>query len=226
MSPDPVLTRDQVRRVDELAQSKYGLAGIVLMENAGRGAAELIDRLYGPRGQSLVACGIGNNGGDGLVVARHLHILGWRVTVIIAGDPDSMSSDCAANDRVVRAMDLPRHVALDGSWPGGLVTNEQMIIVDALLGTGFRGQVRPLPSALVERLNTFPKRAMVAIDVPSGLDCDTGQPGGTAIQADVTITFAALKPGLLTEGGRRYSGSCHVVGIGVPPELLEVVRNS
>lgn len=226
MSPDLVLTRDQVRRVDELAQSKYGLAGIVLMENAGRGAAELIDRLYGPHGQSIIACGTGNNGGDGLVIARHLHILGWQVRVLVAGNPESMSPDCAANDRIVRAMGLPHFVTSDGSLPDELLADRQTIIVDALLGTGFRGEVRPPLRALIDQMNSLPRRALVAVDVPSGLDCDTGQPGGTAIKADMTITFVALKPGLLSEPGRRYAGQCHVAGIGVPPELVEFIRNS
>lgn len=226
MKSPAVLTREQVRRIDELAQKEYGLSGIVLMENAGRGAAELIDRHYGPAGRALIACGTGNNGGDGLVIARHLHMLGWKVSVLIAGDPEAMSPDCAANDRVVRAMKLPRYVTPDGSWPAQLVIGKDWVVIDALLGTGFRGIVRPQLHSLIERLESVPKRATVAIDIPSGLDCDTGQPGGIALRADRTITFVARKPGFETPTGVAYTGTCEVVGIGVPPELITRVLNS
>lgn len=221
-----VLSRDEVRRVDELAQSRYGLAGIVLMENAGRGAAESVDRHYGPQGHALIACGTGNNGGDGLVIARHLHILGWEVQVLIAGNPASMSPDCAANNQVVCAMQLPRFVTLDGSVPNEFRCTERTVILDALLGTGFRGQVRPVMRALIERLNSLPRRALVAVDVPSGVDCDTGKPGVAAIKADLTITFVASKPGLRTTVGASYAGNCEVVGIGVPPRLIEEIRTA
>lgn len=215
-----VLTREQVRRVDELAQREYGLAGIVLMENAGRGAAELIDRHHGPNGKALIACGTGNNGGDGLVIARHLHILGWEVCVLIAGDPAAMSPDCATNDRVVQAMKLPRYVTLDGSWPERLSVGGEWVLIDALLGTGFQGVIRPNLYRLIDRLGSMPSRATVAVDIPSGLDCDTGKPGGIALRSTRTITFIALKPGFQTPTGASYTGQCEVVGIGVPTELI------
>jgi NAD(P)H-hydrate epimerase len=218
-----ILSRDQLRRVDALAQSRYGITSLVLMENAGRGASEAIDRGYGPRGTALVACGTGNNGGDGLVIARHLNVAGWTVRVLIAGDPAAMSADCAANDRIVLAMNLPRFVSPDGAWPADLATDERTIVVDALLGTGFSGALRPAMRMHIENLNACPKRAMVAVDVPSGMDCDTGEPAGAAIQADRTITFVAAKPGFETPTGGRLVGECEVVGIGVPPELIAAV---
>lgn len=223
MPDELVLTRNQVRRIDELAQSDYGMRSIVLMENAGYGASRFIDELYGPRGVALVACGTGNNGGDGLVIARHLHNAGWIVRVVIAGDAASMSPDCAANDRVIQAMGMERRIAADAGvlceYCGSIGRDD--VVVDALLGTGFKGAVRPPLAAFIERLNATAKRGMVAIDVPSGLDCDTGLPGGVAIRADFTITFVALKPGYLTDSGRNHTGECHVVSIGVPIELID-----
>lgn len=225
MPNELVLTRNQVRQADELAQSDYGLPGIVLMENAGHGAARILDALYGPRGIGLVACGTGNNGGDGLVIARHLHNAGWSVRVLICGDPASMTPDCAANDRTIQAMGMERVVASEAA---GLLScceaiGSDTVVVDALLGTGFKGSVRPALAALIERLNATPKRALAAIDVPSGLDCDTGLPGGTAVYADQTITFVAMKPGFLTDSGRTFTGQCRVVDIGVPRGLIERV---
>lgn len=223
-----ILTREQVRRIDELAQTEYGLPGIVLMENAGSGAARIIDQHYGPRGVARVVCGTGNNGGDGLVIARHLHIFGWKIQVLVAGQIESMTPDCAVNDRVMQAMHLQRHVAADiDELPDELDTmGADTVIIDALLGTGFKGVVRPMQAALIDRLNALPKKAMVAIDVPSGLDCDSGLPGGSAIRADLTITFVAEKPGFLTESGRSHVGQCHVVGIGIPPELIDRVAGT
>lgn len=222
MTGNIILTREQVRRIDELAQTKYGLAGIVLMENAGSGAALLIDQRYGPQGEAFIACGTGNNGGDGLVVARHLHNAGWAVRVLIVGRVESMSQDCAANDRVIQAMRINRIVAEQEATLLGACDpiRSNTLVVDALWGTGFRGELRPPFRPLIERLNQTPKRAMVSIDVPSGLDCDTGQPGGAAILAHLTITFVAMKPGFLTEPGRHHAGQCCVVDIGVPRELI------
>lgn len=220
-----VLSRSQVRRIDELARSQYGLPGIVLMENAGHGAARIIDQHYGPEGSALIACGTGNNGGDGLVIARHLHNMGWTLRIVIAGDPASMSPDCAANDRVIRAMNLSRAVAAtaDDLLRCSDESSPDTVVVDALLGTGFQGVVRPMPATLIDRLNIMPRKATVAVDVPSGLDCDTGLPGGTAIRADRTVTFVAMKPAFMTDPGRAYAGECRVVDIGVPRELIERV---
>jgi|CXWL01.1.fsa_nt_gi NAD(P)H-hydrate epimerase len=225
MQSELVLSRNQVRRIDELAKSQYGLPGIVLMENAGHGAAQIIDQQYSPRGIAFVACGTGNNGGDGLVIARHLHNAGWTVQVVIAGDPVSMSPDCAVNDRVIQAMGVERSVAGDTEelLPCCEAIRADTVVVDALLGTGFQGMVRPALAAFIDRLNVCPRRAMLAVDVPSGLNCDTGLPGGTAIRADTTITFVAMKPGFLTDSGRRHTGRCRVAGIGVPRELIERV---
>lgn len=226
MIADFILTREQVRKVDLLAQSEYGIPGLILMENAGNGATRTIESLYGPGGKALVACGTGNNGGDGLVIARHLHNLGWNVVVLIVGNIESMSPDCAANDRIIRAMKLNRVVAAnkdEAEAACGLIQSET-VVVDALLGTGFSGTVRNPIAAFIEQINLTPKRATVSIDVPSGLDCDSGFPGGLAIRADHTITFVAMKPGFATDSGRKFTGNCHVVDIGVPKALIDQVR--
>ena len=213
--------------MDELAQTEYGLPGIVLMENAGSGAARIIDERYGPRGTVSIVCGTGNNGGDGLVVARHLHNAGWTIRVLVAGDLSSMTADCAANDRVIRAMKVSRLVAQDEhsllDWCKSIPPDGA--VVDALLGTGFRGDVRSPTAALIDEINKSAKRSMVSLDVPSGLDCDTGEPGGTAIRADLTITFVAMKPGFLMDSGRRHTGECQVVDIGAPHELVQRVAD-
>lgn len=219
-----VLTRMQTRQVDELAQSTYGLAGIVLMENAGANAARIIRERHGDRAKALICCGTGNNGGDGLVIARHLHNAGWSVVVLIAGRVESMSPDCARDDAVVQKMPIPRFVASDRTRMLACATLDQdTVVIDALLGTGFQGHVRADLAALIDRLNEAPKKSMVAIDVPSGLDCDTGIPGGVAIRADLTITFVAAKPGFFTESGRDFVGEIVIAEIGAPRELIDQI---
>ena len=222
-----VLSRDQVRRIDDLAIDDYGLAGIILMENAGRGAAEIIDRAYGPHGSAFIACGTGNNGGDGLVIARHLYNAGWSVRVMIAGDASKLSPDAATNDRIIQAMDIERIVAADGAAQQDLAKSIHLreAVIDALLGTGFQGRVRTPLAELIDALNAAPKHAMVAVDVPSGLDCDTGECGGVAIRADLTITFVALKKGFLAEHARPRVGRCEVVDIGVPRDLIRRITS-
>ena len=198
------------------------------MENAGGGTARIIDQTYGPRGTAFVACGTGNNGGDGLVIARHLHNFGWKVRVAIVGDPAAMSADCATNDRVVRAMNIERLVAGDG---GGLPSccdgfDADCVVVDALLGTGFRGLVRPALATAIDWLNIMPRRAIIAVDVPSGLDCDTGLPGGQGHSGGFDRHLCCVEAGVFDGLGSASRRGVPRVGIGVPRELIERVAGT
>jgi len=214
----PTLTRDQVRRIDALAVSQYHIPSLILMENAGRSAASIIDLAYGPEGCALIICGPGNNGGDGLVIARHLHNAGWTVRVHVIAAEDRFTPDTKTNFVIVRAMGIPTSSAADPA------TDE--VVVDALLGTGFTGAVRKDTADLIERINAAAKRAVVAVDVPSGLDCDTGVPGGVAVFADLTITFVAAKPGLLQPSAAKWVGNLEVADIGAPRELIEEIERT
>ncbi len=216
------LTRKQIRRVDQLAIERYRIAGIVLMENAGRNAAEIIRQAYGEVGQALICCGPGNNGGDGCVIARHLHNAGWAVRLMVTGEESRMSPDMSVNYRIVEAMGLDPRVAPDGPDQLDFVQSVRGddVVVDALLGTGFSGEVRSPTAELITALNAVAKRATVAVDTPSGLDCDTGEPGNATIQADLTITFVAKKTGLVAPAAARYVGRVEVADIGVPRELV------
>jgi len=219
------LTRNQVRRVDELAIHRYGIAGLVLMENAGRNAAAVIDRAYGPTGRAVIFCGTGNNGGDGCVIARHLHNAGWSVRVVLAGDVSRMTPDASANYRIIEAMGLRPVTAIDAATQqaaASSITSDE-IVVDALLGTGFSGDVRSPMAELIHAINAAKKRAVVAVDLPSGLDCDTGTPGRATICADLTITFVARKRGFDSPEAVLYLGRIEVADIGAPCELLAEV---
>ena len=207
--------------MDDLAIHRYGIPGLVLMENAGRNAAAIIDRAYGPIGRVVIFCGSGNNGGDGCVIARHLHNAGWSVRVVLAGDVSRMTPDASANYRIIEAMRLAPIFVVDAVTQQAAASSitPQEIVIDALLGTGFSGEVRSPLAELIHALNAASKRAVVAVDLPSGLDCDTGKPGRATICADLTITFVARKRGFDSPEAVPYLGRIEVADIGAPREL-------
>jgi NAD(P)H-hydrate epimerase len=218
----PSLSRDEVRAFDRRAIQELGLPGAVLMENAGRSAAEEVLALLARRGAQpgrvVLLCGAGNNGGDGYVIARHLAIRGVQVELWSSVGPDRLAGDAALNRRVVEALGL-EPLSLEGpgaieraasSWDGADV------LVDALLGTGFRGQVRAPLDALIVAAGRARVGARLAVDLPSGLDCDTGQPSNATLRADVTVTFVARKRGFDHPGAAAWTGRVVVAGIGVP----------
>jgi NAD(P)H-hydrate epimerase len=221
------LSRAQVRRIDELAVSQLHMPSIVLMENAGRNVAEWIHLRWPDETRTAaIYCGTGNNGGDGFVIARQLHNRGWRVRVYLVGDIGRLSQDAAVNHRIAVAMGLPvtplASIADIERSAGELGGDE--VIVDALLGTGFAGEVREPLAATIRALNTAKVRARVAVDVPSGLDCDSGAVGNVAFRATASVTFVAPKPGFAKPEARAYLGEIVVVDIGTPPELTARVR--
>lgn len=220
-----VLTRDQIRSVDALAVARYGIPSLLLMENAGRSAAEIIRTVYGSAGRAFVVCGSGNNGGDGCVIARHLHNAGWSVRLLMTCDESHMSADLATNWRITAAMQLDRRTAVDAAAQEEAVATltEDEVVIDALLGTGFAGEVRSPAAELIAALDAARKRATVAVDVPSGLDCETGQPSQATIIADLTITFVASKVGFLRPAARPYLGRVMVAEIGAPRELVDQI---
>lgn len=224
------LSRDEVRNVDILAIGEYGLPGVVLMENAGRNAAALVHSLATATestGVMTIVCGKGNNGGDGFVIARHLENMGHGVRLLLASDPAEATGDAAINKRVAEragqsieclaGADLARwERALSGAdW-----------IVDAVLGTGATGPARGSIATAIGAINAVRGRGtarVFAVDLPSGLDCDTGRPLGPCVRADVTGTFVARKAGFDQPGADAFTGPVHVLDIGVPRALLRQI---
>jgi NAD(P)H-hydrate epimerase len=217
--PARTMTREQVREIDRRAIEEYGLPGVVLMENAGRGTAELLVRL-GTAGPVVICAGRGNNGGDGFVIARHLENRGDRVKVLLFCDPQELRGDAAINYRVIEKAGTPMRVL--GSRPDPHELDGELAaadwIVDALLGTGTRGEIREPYITAIQRINAAGKRVL-AVDLPSGLDCDTGQPLGECVRADHTATFVAVKHGFEAPGADQWTGTVHVIDIGVPRSL-------
>jgi NAD(P)H-hydrate epimerase len=219
------LTRAEVREIDRRAIEEYGLPGIVLMENAGRGAAELLHALA-PGAAVAIVCGRGNNAGDGFVIARHLENLGHDVRLLLAGEPAELRGDAAIAWRVVEKAGIPATrlaSATPVEWERALAGAEW--IVDALLGTGASGAPRGGIATAIEAVNAAGRRGakVLAIDLPSGVDCDTGTAAGACVRADVTATFVARKIGFDAAAAATLIGAVHVVGIGVPRALIVAI---
>ncbi len=227
---DRSLTREEVRAVDRRAINEFGMTGLVLMENAGRGAAEHLLTL-GIDGPVVICAGKGNNGGDGFVIARHLELLGCDVRVLLFANPSELFGDAAANWRILEAAETPRVVL--GRQPTLSDIDHALShadwIVDALLGTGTNGEVREPYRTAITAISRA-ARKVFAVDVPSGLDCDSGElietlAGGTTVcvRATHTATFVARKRGFDNPASQAFTGEVHVVGIGVPKKLLDEV---
>ena len=227
----PALNRQQCREVDRRAIADYGMTGLVLMENAGRGVADLLESL-GIAGPVLIACGRGNNAGDGFVIARHLDLRGYRVRIAMCGSPGELTPDAAANYQIVERAGVPITSLIDladGPQPDGDLAAKLLAlvsgsawIVDALLGTGARGEPRPPLDATIDALNAAGV-PILAVDVPSGLDCDTGLAARHTIRATHTATFVANKIGFTAAGAADYTGQVHVLDIGAPRKLIDEV---
>ena len=219
--PQTPMSREQVRDVDRRAISEYGMPGVVLMENAGRGAAELLIEL-GIEGRVIICAGKGNNGGDGYVIARHLRNRGFEVEVWLFCDPAELSGDAAINYRILQAAGWEGRVIDDDTDFAALFVELQPAdwIVDALLGTGIRGALRtPFPDIIAALNRSVAK--VLAVDLPSGMDCDTGQPLVACVRAGQTATFVAPKLGFLQSGAVACTGTVHVIDIGVPHNLVQ-----
>jgi NAD(P)H-hydrate epimerase len=220
-----VMSRDEVRRVDAWAIDEIGVPGVVLMENAGRSCAELIqEQLAGvDRPEVCIFCGMGNNGGDGYVIARHLLNAGFRVRTILCGARDKVRGDARINlevlERLGHAAEPLDPGAEDISVHVGAFAAGADIVVDALFGTGLRGELNGEFQSLIEAINGL-GRPILAVDIPSGLDCDTGEPLGAAIRAAYTVTFVAVKKGFLASSeASRHIGELYIASIGVEPPV-------
>jgi NAD(P)H-hydrate epimerase len=231
MPNDFLLTRGQSRQLDRRAIDDYGIPGLVLMENAGRGTVDVLERL-GISGPIVILCGKGNNAGDGFVIARHLEIRGHACKVILLFPPSELTGDAATNFAIlekanVAIVETPN--GFDSQGRGADWIDREACgaawLIDAMLGTGARGEPRPPFAAAIDWMNAQSARKL-AVDVPSGLDCDTGTPAVHTIRADHTCTFAAQKVGFTKSSAQPFVGTIHVCDIGVPLCLLDEVARA
>ena len=173
-------------------------------------------------GPVVICAGGGNNGGDGFVIARHLENRGCAVRVLLFCDPDRVRGDAAVNLHVLQAAGTPLSIYCGPLDEGEIDRRlaEADWIVDALLGTGTKGAAREPMAAVIRRINAAGKKVL-AVDLPSGLDCDTGEAVGACVRADRTATFVARKIGFDAADSQRWTGEVHVIDIGVPRAMLE-----
>lgn len=245
--PPRVFTRQQLRELDRRAAEEFGIPLLLLMENAGRAVAETAWNLIGSqRGTILILVGPGNNGADGLVAARHLAEAGSDVgvaggdveifTLFDPSDPKILSNPALATHlNITRALQLPLTPLVTSLEPlqNRLPTNRStpsttpttppppLLIIDALFGTGLTRPLSGIHAAVVELINAS-GHPVLAIDIPSGLDADTGLPvgNGPAIKATHTISFCGWKTGFLNPAAQTYTGQIRIAHIGVPRVLL------
>ena len=217
----PVATRDEIRAFDRYAIEVLGLPGIVLMENAGRQIAEAARAMLAGRAKPrvVILAGPGNNGGDGFVVARHLAIAGIRPEVALLAPREKIVGDADTNLRVLEPLGFQVRV-LAGKVEAMLgelrpLLAEADLLVDGLLGTGTRGEIREPYASAIGAVNDA-RRPVLAIDIPSGLDPDTGKPLGPTVRATKTVTMAAVKVGFRKPGAEQYTGEVMLADIGVP----------
>jgi NAD(P)H-hydrate epimerase len=215
-----IVTAEQMRELDRRAIEERGIPGLTLMENAGRAVAGAAVRMTErcPDKPIVLLCGRGNNGGDGFVAARHLAALGRRVGVLLATTSADITGDARENLDRLSAAGIPFSEIIDAeSLPRAV--NHACLIIDALLGTGLSGKVRGLTGQCIEAVNKS-GRPVLAVDIPSGLDADTGEPLGAVVRATETVTMGLPKLGLYLHPGVDCAGRVTVADIGFPADLI------
>lgn len=210
----PTVTRREARAFDRWAIEVLGLPGAVLMENAARGAAEValreLERPGARAARVVILCGSGNNGGDGYALARQLLLAGVRAELASPFASERLTADAVLQRRVVERLGLEVRGQPSSRWDGA------DLLVDALLGTGSRGEPRAPLDAWLAHLEGLAVGRRLALDLPSGLDADSGEAAQHAFRADVTVTFAARKAGFDAPGAARWTGRVELASIGVP----------
>ncbi|ADL13591.1 bifunctional ADP-dependent NAD(P)H-hydrate dehydratase/NAD(P)H-hydrate epimerase [Acetohalobium arabaticum] len=219
-----VVTAQQMQQIDKRTIEELGIPGVVLMENAGRAvvdtAWEMLD--YNQEAEVVILAGGGNNGGDGFVAARLLDDLGVETEVLLVGESEAVSGDAEVNLNILQKLDYEvRELQTedDLEQAADLLAGADLVI-DALLGTGIKGDLRGLFPDLIGLINES-EIPVLAVDIPSGLDAETGQPHGRAVKADVTLTFALPKLGLVVYPGSEYAGRLEVADISIPDKAVE-----
>lgn len=217
---------NEMQEMDRLTIESFGIPGRVLMENAGRGATEILLSKKPDLAAMRVGviAGRGNNGGDGFVIARYLAQKNIKTSVYLLADKKKVTGDAAANLDLLTPLNVPV-IELTGH-DLFLKHKESMsshdLWIDAILGTGLKSDIKGFFREIIEFINGL-KKYIFAVDIPSGLNSDTGQPCGIAIHADATATFGFAKTGQVLHSGTEYTGKLEIVDIGIPPHIADKV---
>ena len=213
------LSAEESRNVDWLAKSQGHILGIILMENAGRGIADIL-LAENPKGKVVICCGRGNNGGDGFVIARHLNAAGVDVQVLLFANPKELVGDACMNYVIIAHSNIPMKVFIPPNAEDlkSIFKNADWV-VDALVGTGQKGALRTPFDSVVRQINESGVKVL-AVDLPSGLDADTGVASDPTIKATITATMIAPKIGFQNPEAYPFLGKVEVIGIGLPKWLM------
>ena len=214
-----VLSTKEIYEIEKLTQKKFGISNLILMENAGRATAEVIKELFENLKEKkiVVICGKGNNGGDGFVTARYLFNWGANVKVYFMGHPEEFKGISFTNFNILCKMCI--NVSECGKIDRRMLERVDLI-VDGILGIGLKGEVRGEARDLIRKINES-KKKVLSIDIPSGLNADTGEIMGEAVKADITVSFGFAKKGFYTGEGPRVCGEIEIVDIGYPRYFYE-----
>ncbi len=212
-----VITGEVMQAIDRRAIGEFGVPGLTLMENAGKGCVEAIIAAYGGTTvrKAAIVAGKGNNGGDGYVIARLLRERGWQVAVLILARPEEISGDARTNLDLLDEATLAFCPEPEILARYAQLLKEASVIVDAMLGTGLKSEVRGIYAEAVALVNGAGS-PVVAVDIPSGIDANTGNVLRCAVRADLTVTFAFAKCGHVLYPGAEYTGRLQLVDIGIP----------
>lgn len=222
------LSVSAIRQVDRTAIEEFYMHSLVLMENAAAGCAQWLCERYAKRPKAVILCGRGNNGGDGLAITRHLRLAGWECSVFLLGPEEALASDALANWKILTARNPPGNTLVAPTDTANVEAHESVaqgiaesaVIIDAMLGSGARGTPRAPLDRWIELANAA-SAERIAIDIPSGLDAESGQPAPVSFRADHTLSFVAHKPGFHQPQARAYLGEITVLPIGIPNQLVE-----
>ncbi|MCA9195589.1 MAG: NAD(P)H-hydrate epimerase [Planctomycetales bacterium] len=215
-----VMSTAQIREVDRRAVEQYQMHSLVLMENAALGCVHWLRKRLGRPFKAVILCGAGNNGGDGLAIARHLQVWGAKCRVYLPRSLERMSSDAHANWQILKHSNP--HICDTSQSPDSLRADlaDADLILDAMLGTGAAGDPREPFASWIAMANVT-QGLRVAIDIPTGVNAETGEAGKPHFHAHATLTFVALKPGMVSEKATQLFGELVVLPIGIPAGLIE-----
>lgn len=215
-----LVSPNQMKNLDRAATEDYGIPSLILMENAGRGIADILAE-EDKKSRFVILIGKGNNGGDGMVIARHLVNKGFSVTLVILTDPEKLKGDAAINYNIVAKMHLPIVIVVNEKKIEELrqILKSSDVIVDAIFGIGLSKAIEGFYKTVIGEVNLH-KKKVYSVDIPSGLDGAVGDICGVSIKANKTFTLGAIKKGLLEKSGPEYSGEIKIIDISIPANLL------
>ncbi len=218
------ISKKQAQDIDKIAQEKFGITALQLMENAGRSTAEIAHDMLDKAGRIAIFCGKGNNGGDGFVAARHLLSKGIDVDVYLLVGYNDVKNDAKVNLDILSALGLSINELISPASLRKIDFSSYALIIDAIIGIGLSGKIKGIAEDIIRNINNT-QTLVLSVDIPSGLDADSGARPGICVEADKTITFVSIKTGMTGTSGSSYCGEIVIRDIGFPAYSLNILSS-